>query len=71
VTAIAVGQCDGRPVVVSGSDDGTLRLLDPTTHQELTISTGSAIRTLTFYTGAVVVGASNGLMLVEPSFPLA
>jgi len=45
VNSVAITKLDGRMVIISGSDDGTISIWDPTT--------GGILRTLTGHTGSV------------------
>jgi WD40 repeat protein len=66
VAGVAVIERSGRTLVVSGGGwSGTLRVRDLDTGEALALNVGSTIQSLRSHEGAVVVGAHNGLMVID------
>jgi hypothetical protein len=70
VSAVAVGELDGRPVIVSGGSDRTVRVRELAERQELVIAVGSEVQAVALdERGRTVMGARAGVMLLEPVRP--
>jgi len=72
VRAVAVGQLDGRPVIVSGGFGGTVRSWDARTGAPgLLIDLGSVVRGLALSSvpPRLVVSTSQGLIVIDLSRP--
>jgi WD40 repeat protein len=67
VNAVAMGEVDGEPVVVSGSSDGIMRLWDARSQSLLRIvPLRSKVTSLAMGKDSVVaVGAHRGLMVLD------
>jgi WD40 repeat protein len=67
VEAIALGILNGRPVAVTGGDDGTVRVWDLSDRRPLTtIALGDPINALAFLEPrCIVIETSRGFMLLE------
>ena len=66
VSSVALGTLDGRPVIVSGGDDNTVRVWSAQGQVLATIHIRSAVHGVTFMEpGNVVVAASQGLLLLK------
>jgi WD40 repeat protein len=65
VSAVAVGELDGRPIAVSGSNDRTLRMWDLGGSELAAIEVGSAIRAVRMRSPTILVGADAGVIVLE------
>jgi WD40 repeat protein len=67
IKTVAIGRVDGRTVVVSGADDGTIRVWDPSqpdATQVIVLPAASNSLALT-PTGACIVGTAQGLVALQ------
>jgi WD40 repeat protein len=66
VRALAVGELEDRPVVVSGGKDGTVRVWRPDGQVQRTLDVGAAVLGVALAPGSrIVVAASMGLMVLQ------
>lgn len=67
VTPVAVGEVDGRPIAVTGSEDQTVRIWDLRESRSSTIAVGAPIEALALIKpSGIVVGTSSGLLRLTP-----
>ena len=69
VIAVAVGELDGRPVVVSGSDDATVRVWDlhgsgQAPDVSLTIEVAVGVLAVLARTRTLLIAATRGLVAI-------
>lgn len=69
VTSLASGFAASAPVVVSGSEDQTVRILDLRTDELFIVRVGAAVSAVAVATSGIVIGSDAGLMLVEYRVP--
>ncbi|MFV0258293.1 MAG: hypothetical protein ACK5PP_07585 [Acidimicrobiales bacterium] len=67
VQAVGWGEIDGRPRVVSGSDDGTVRVWDPVSGVSVRIPLLRPVHALAARGGTVAVGTDRSLLILSLS----
>jgi len=73
INAVAIGEANGVPVVISGGDEGTVRVWDlggdrPAPHPAPVLHVEANITALVLADGLVLIGTERGLMAVRLDF---
>jgi WD40 repeat protein len=66
VWAVAVGELDGRPVLLSGAWDGTVGIWQPADGSRQVVDLGSSVQALAFASpGQMIVGTAMGIVVLR------
>jgi WD40 repeat protein len=70
VRAVTVAELDGRPVVVSGADDNTVRVCDlrpsgPASDASLVIETSAGVLATSLHVRTLLVATNCGIVAIE------
>ena len=65
VEAVAIGELSGRPIIISGGSDRTVRVWVGSGTDLAVINVGSTPRSLALHSRTIVLGAGAGLMAIQ------
>lgn len=72
VCAVTLGHVDGKPVVVTGSNDRTVRLWDARTgQQKVAFFLGSSIQQVALAASRLAIASDRGLLMIHYREPMA